>query len=76
MQLSEENILSVSRAIMADPSTPDVREHTLGDDDNPNDTDNGDLNPEVEGAHEGVFRWSNLLLITTEGHVAIVFFAL
>ena len=43
MRLSEENILNVSRVlIMADPSTPDAREHAQGDDDNPSDTDNGD----------------------------------
>ena len=59
MQLSEENILSVSRAIMADPLTHDAREHGQGDDDNSNDADNGESNPEVEGAPEGAFRWSN-----------------
>ena len=65
MQLSEENILSASRAIMADPLTHDAREHGQGDDDNSNDTDNGELNPEVEGAPEGAFRLSNLSLITS-----------
>ncbi len=56
MQLPEENILSVSRAIMADPSTHDAREHGQGDDDNSNDANNGESNPEVEGAPEGAFR--------------------
>ncbi len=60
MQLSEENILNVSRVIiMAYPSTHDVREHGQGDDDSPNDTDNGESHPEVEGAPTGFFRWSN-----------------
>ena len=59
MQLSEENILSVSRVIMADPSTHDVREHGQGDDDSPNGTDNGESHLEVEGAPTGIFRWSN-----------------
>ena len=59
MQLSEENILGVSRAIMADPLAHDAREHGQDDDDNSNDTDNGESNPEVEGAPIGVFRRSN-----------------
>ena len=48
MQMSEENIPSVSRAIMADPLTHDVREHGQGDDDNSTEADNGEWHPEVE----------------------------
>ena len=59
MQLSEENILSVSRAIMADPLTHDVREHGQGDDDGSTAADNGESHPEVAGAPDGTFRWSN-----------------
>ncbi len=44
---------------MAGPSTRDVREHGQGDDDSPDDTDNGELHPQVEGAPAGFFRWSN-----------------
>ncbi len=44
---------------MVDPSTHDVREHGQGDDDSPNDTDNEESHPKVEGAPAGIFRWSN-----------------
>ena len=55
MQLFEENILNVSRVIIADPSTHDVRENGQGDDDSPSDTANGESHPEVESAPARTF---------------------
>ena len=60
MELSEENILSVSRAIMAHPSIPDVRDDIDQGVDDPMQSvgeDSGD--PAVEGTHEGIFRRSD-----------------
>ena len=56
MELSEENILNVSRAIMDDPSILDVREHIQGDDEPPPDTDGDVGDPLVEGTPGGIFR--------------------
>ena len=57
MELSEENILSVSRAIMADPSISDVRENNQDDDEPPSSAE-GDVGGQVvEGTPYGIFRW-------------------
>ncbi len=58
MELSEENILSVSRAIMADPLIPDVRENNHDDDDSPSNEEGDGGGPMAEGTPEGIFRWS------------------
>ena len=57
MELSEENILSVSRAIMADPAVLDVRDSNHDDDASPSNGDGDGGDPIVEGNPEGIFRW-------------------
>ncbi len=60
MELSEENILSVSRAILAHPSIPDVREDTdQGVDDPMQSVGEDGGGPVVEGTPDGIFRWSD-----------------
>ncbi len=49
--------LSVSRAIMADPSILDVREHNQGDDEPPPSTEGDVGGPVSEGTPDGIFRW-------------------
>ena len=58
MELSEENILSDSRAIMADPTVLDVRDSNRDDDDSPSNGEGDGGDPVVEGTPEGIFRWS------------------
>ncbi len=55
MELSEENILSVSRAIMADPAVLDGNQD---DDASPSNGDGDGGDPIVEGTPGGIFRWS------------------
>ncbi len=57
MKLSEENILSVSSAIMADPTIPYVRENNQDDDDSPSNEAGDGGGPVVEGTPEAIFRW-------------------
>ena len=61
MELPEENIRSVSRAIvMAHPSIPDVREDTdQGVDDPMQSVGEDGGGPVVEGTPDGIFRWSD-----------------
>ena len=60
MELSEENILSVSRAIMAHPSVPDVRDDTdQGVDDSIQSVGEDVGGPIVEGTPDGIFRRSD-----------------
>ena len=58
MELSEENILSVSRAITADPTVLDVCDSNQDDDESPSSGDGDGGDPVVEGTPEGIFRWS------------------
>ncbi len=58
MELSEENILSVSRAITADPTVPDIRDSNHDDDESPSSGEGDGGDPVVEGTPGGIFRWS------------------